>query len=83
MGFDSQPSIMPTDAYTTCAQVDALREQVSGLHAELQSSSAVTTRLQSQLQEAVRQREREVHSITVERDNLHIKVHVYSESTIQ
>ena len=55
-------------------QVDALRGQVSGLRDELQSSSAVTAQLQSQLQESVRQREREVHSITVERDNLHSKV---------
>ena len=58
-------------------QVDALRGQVSGLRDELKSSNAVTVQLQSQLQESVRQREREVHSITVERDNLHSKVHMY------
>ena len=54
--------------------MDALRGQVAGLRDELQSSSAVTVQLHSQLQESVRQREREVHSITVERDNLHAKV---------
>ena len=55
-------------------QVDALRGQVAGLRDELHSSSAATVQLQSQLQESVRQREREVHSITVERNNLHAKV---------
>ena len=58
-------------------QVDALRGQLSGLRDELKSSNAVTVQLHSQLQESVRQREREVHSITVERDNLHSKVHMY------
>ena len=55
-------------------QVDALRGQVSSLTDELKSSSAVTAQLQAQLQESVLQREREVHSITVDRDNLHAKV---------
>ena len=50
---------------------------MSGLRDELQSSSAVTAQLQSQLQESMRQREREVHSLTVERDNLHTKVRVH------
>ena len=49
---------------------------MSGLRNELKSSNGVTVQLQSQLQESVRRREREVHSITVERDNLHSKVHV-------
>ena len=55
-------------------QVDALRGQVSGLREELGSSGAVTSQLQAQLEESARQREREVHSITVDRDNLHTKV---------
>ena len=50
---------------------------MSGLRDELQSSSAVTAQLQSQLLESMRQREREVHSLTVERDNLHTKVRVH------
>jgi hypothetical protein len=55
-------------------EVDALRGQVAGLREELGSSRAVAAQLQSQLEEAARQREREVHSITVDRDNLHAKV---------
>ena len=73
---------MYTDVHSTCPpsspslwQVDALRGQVSSLRDELQTSSATTAQLQSQLLESRRQREREVHSITVDRDNLHAKVH--------
>ena len=55
-------------------QVDALRGQVSGLREELVSRGAVTAQLHAQLGESARQREREVHSITVDRDNIHTKV---------
>ena len=55
-------------------EVDALRGQVSSLRDELGASNSVTAQLQSELQESVRQREREVHSITVDRENLHSKV---------
>ena len=47
---------------------------MKGLCEELQSSGSVRVQLQSQLEQSARQREREVHSITVDRDNLHAKV---------
>ncbi|CAI8038724.1 Pleckstrin homology domain-containing family A member 6 [Geodia barretti] len=56
------------------AEVDALRGQVSGLREELVSRGAVTAQLHAQLEESARQREREVHSITVDRDNIHTKL---------
>ena len=55
-----------------------MRGQADSLRSDLQSSNSVRAQLQSQLEDSVRQREREVHSITVDRDNLHSKVHVYT-----
>lgn len=54
-----------------------MRGQADSLRSDLQSSNSVRAQLQSQLEDSVRQREREVHSITVDRDNLHSKVHVH------
>ena len=60
--------------YVLVIQVDALRGQVNSLRSDLKSSNSVRVQLQSQLEDSVRQKEREVHSITVDRDNLHSKV---------